>query len=140
MSSKDVERHLQHLRGLRGDCYGFYLLDLADLLGLPLPSIRAIQLMKYERKDLWGFKVVQPGRESHPPTERISFNRLHDDHEKGLDVAMQELLGRICGHHSTILESHYLAPFGKRNEEGEPIGMDDATKETVEPARRYLQT
>ena len=68
--------------------YGIYLLDLSDLLGLPLPNIWAIQLRKYERKDLWGFKVVQPGHESHPPTEHISFNILHDDQEKGLNVAM----------------------------------------------------
>src|SRR3954471_12983215 len=64
---------------------------------------------------------------------------MHDDKERGLDVVMQELLGRLVGRHSTELRGIYFHPFGRRNEEGEAIEYDDATRETMEPIRLYLQ-
>ena len=109
------------------------------MLNLPLPSIKGLQLTKFERKDIWGFRVSQPGRQTEPPTEEITFKILHDDLERGLDVAMQELLGRLCGRHSSEIKSHYFHFFGRRDEDGEPIVLDKATKESIKPVRHYLQ-
>src|SRR4051812_8980332 len=64
---------------------------------------------------------------------------MHDDKERGLDVVMQELLGCLVGKHSTKLRGLYFHPFGRRDEEGEAIEYDDATRETMEPIRLYLQ-
>src|SRR3954471_14741742 len=64
---------------------------------------------------------------------------MHDDKERGLDVVMHELLRRLVGRHSTELRGIYFHPFGRRNEEGEAIEYDDATRETMEPIHLYLQ-
>ena len=109
------------------------------MLNLPLPSIMTLPLTKFERKDLWGFRVTQPGRQTEPTTETITFKLMHDDKDKCLDVVMQELLGRLVGRHSTELRGLYFHPFGRRNEEGEAIEYEDAARETMEPIRLYLQ-
>src|SRR3954462_1845916 len=122
----------------KGTCFGYHLVELTIVLNLPLPSITTLQLTKFERKDLWGFRVTQPGRQTEPPIEDITFKLMHDDKEKGLDVVMQELLGRLVGRHSTDLRGLYFHPFGRRDEQGEAVEYDDATRETIEPVRLYL--
>src|SRR4051794_2445055 len=102
----------------KGTCFGTLLIDLTSVLNLPLPRITTLQLTKFERKYLWGFRVTQPGRQVEPPTEAITFKLMHDDRERGLDVVMQELLGRLVGRHSTELRGLYFHPFGRHNEEG----------------------
>src|SRR4051812_29946972 len=64
---------------------------------------------------------------------------MHDDKEKGLDVVMQELLGRLCRRHSTELRGLYFHPLGRRDEQGEAVAYDDDTRETIETVRIYLQ-
>ena len=123
----------------KGTCFGSRLVELTSVLNLPRPSIKALQLTKFERKDLWGFRVSRPGRQTEPPTEEITFNLMHDDKEKGLDVVMQELLGRLCRHHSTELWGLYFHPFGRRDEEGDALVYEGAARETIEPVRLYLQ-
>src|SRR3954471_12987800 len=71
--------------------------------------------------------------------EAITFKLMHDDKERGLDVVMQELLGRQVGRHSTKLRGLSFHPFGRYDEEGEAIEYDDATRETMEPICLYLQ-
>ena len=121
-----------------GTHFGSRLVELTRVLNLPLPSITTLQLTKFERKDLWGFRVTQPGCQADPPMEAITFKLMHDDKERGLDVVMQELLGRLVGRHSTELKGLYFHPFGRRNEEGEAIEYDDDTREMMEPIRLYL--
>ena len=87
----------------KGTRFGSRLIELTSVLNLPLPSIMMLPLTKFERKDLWGFRVTQTGRQAEPPMEAITFKLMHDDKEKGLDVFMQELLGRLVGRHSTEL-------------------------------------
>src|SRR3954469_587134 len=64
---------------------------------------------------------------------------MHDNKEKGLDIFMQELLGRLVGRHSRDLRGLYFHPFGRHDKEGEAIEFEDAARETVEPIRLYLQ-
>src|SRR4051812_11116184 len=71
--------------------------------------------------------------------EEIAFKILHDDLERGLDITMQELIGRLCGRHSTEIKNHYFHFFGRRDEDGEPIVLDEDTKEAIKPVRHYLQ-
>src|SRR4051812_48562169 len=52
---------------------------------------------------------------------------------------MQELLGRLCGRQSSELKGLYIHPFGRRDEEGEAIVLDGATRDTIEQVRLYLQ-
>src|SRR4051812_39383052 len=123
----------------KGTLFDSCIVEITSVLNLPLPSIKALQLTKFERKDLWGFRVSQPGRQTEPLTEEITFKLMHDDKDKGLDVVMQELLGRLCGRHSTELRGLYFHPFGRRDEQGEPVVYDDTTRETIEHVRIYLQ-
>src|SRR3954465_12011276 len=123
----------------KGTHFGTRLIELTSLLNLPLPCIMMLPLTKFERKDLWGFRVTQPGRQEEPTTETITFKMMHDDKEKGPDVVMQELLGRLEGRHSRELRGLYFHPFGRRNKEGEAIEYEDAARETMEPIRLYLQ-
>src|SRR4051812_13810212 len=122
----------------KGNHFGTRLIELTSVLNLPLPSIMTLQLTKFERKDLWGFRVTQPGRQAETPTEAITFKLMHDDKERGLDVVMQELLGRMCGRHSTELRGLYFHPFERRDAQGEAVVYDDATRETIEPVLLYL--
>src|SRR3954465_2593535 len=123
----------------KGTRFGTHLIELTSVLNLPLPSIMTLPLTKFERKDLWGFRVTQPRRQIEPTMETITFKLMHDDKERGLDVVMQELLGRLVGRHSIELRGLYFHPFGRRDKEGEAIEYDDATRETMEPVCLYLQ-
>src|SRR4051812_10030102 len=122
----------------KGTRFGSRLVELTSVLNLPLPSITTLHLTKFERKDLWGFRVTQPGCQAEPPMEAITFKLMHDDKDRGLDVVMQESHGCLVGRHSTELRGLYFHPFRRHNEEGEAIEYDDATRETMEPIRLYL--
>src|SRR4051794_12428014 len=61
----------------KGTRFGTRLIELTSVLNLPLPSIMMLPLTKFERKDLWGFKVTQPGRQTEPATEAITFKLMH---------------------------------------------------------------
>src|SRR5215216_1506524 len=87
----------------KGTSFGTRLIELTSVINLPLPRIITLPLTKFERKDLWGFRVTQPGRQIEPTTETITFKMMHDDKEKGQDVVMVELLGHLVGRHSTEL-------------------------------------
>lgn len=115
--------------------FGTYLLDVIKVLGLPLPTIKGGQMKKFHKEGLWAISVLQPGRKTDSPMEDIKFKMLHYDREKGVNIAMQELIVRLCGRHTADLKTHYSNSFGKRDEEGEPFKFVDRTK----PVRQYLQ-
>src|SRR3954462_2925856 len=123
----------------KGTCFGTRLIELTSVLNLPLPSIMMLPLTKFERKDLWGFKVTQPGCQTEPATEAITFKLMHDDKERGLEVVMQDLLGHLLGRHSREIRGTHFHAFGIRDEDGEAIEFEDAARETAEPIRLYLQ-
>lgn len=123
----------------RGTCFGTRLLDITTVLALPLPTIKGGQMKKFQKEGLWAVRVFQPGRKSEPPTEDIKFKLIHDDRDKGINIAMQELIGRLCGRHYLELKTHYSHSFGRRDESGEPFEFADGTKETLRPVRQYFQ-
>src|SRR3954454_11997301 len=123
----------------KGTRFGTRIIELTSLLNLPLPTIMILPLTKFERKDLWGFKVTQPGRQTEPATEAITFKLMHDDKERGLEVVMQDLLGRLLGRHSREVRGTHLHAFGIRDEDGEAIDFEDTSRETTEPIHLYLQ-
>src|SRR3954466_7385198 len=92
----------------KGTHFGARLVELTSVLNLPLPRIMTLPLTKFERKDLWGFRVTQPGRQTEPAMEAITFKLMHDDKERGLEVVMQDLLGRLVGRHSRELRGLYF--------------------------------
>ena len=53
--------------------FGPRIVELTTLLNLPLPTIMVHPLTKFERKDLWGFKVNQPGRQTEPTTDPFLY-------------------------------------------------------------------
>src|SRR3954468_20527121 len=95
----------------QGTRFGPRIIELTGLLNLPLPSIMVLPLTNFERKDLWGFKVNQPGRHTEPTTEAIIFKFMHDDRERGLEVFMQDLLARLLGRHSWEIRGTHFHAF-----------------------------
>src|SRR3954469_17829221 len=108
---------------LKGTRFVTRLIELTSLLNLPLPSIMVLPLTKFERKDLWGFKVNQPGRQTEPTMEAIIFKFMHDDRERGLEVVMQDLLARLLGRHSREIRGSHFHAFGRCDEDGEAIEL-----------------
>src|SRR3954462_11963618 len=123
----------------KGTRFGTRLIELTSVLNLPLPTIMILPLTKFERKDLWGFKVTQPGCQTEPATEAITFKLMHDDKERGLEVVMQDLLGRLLGRHSREIRGTHFHAFGRRDEDGEAIDFEDDSRDAVKPIRLYLQ-
>src|SRR3954466_6816051 len=123
----------------KGTCFGPRIIELTSLLNIPLPAIMMLPLTKFERKDLWGFKVNLPGRQTEPATEAIIFKLMHDDKERGLEVVMQDLIGRLLGRHSRHVRGTHFHTFGRRDEDGEAIDFEDTSRETAAPIRLYLQ-
>ena len=123
----------------KGTRFGTRLIELSSVINLPLPTIMMLPLTKFERKDLWGFKVTQPGRQTERTTEAIIFKFMHDDRERGLEVVMQDLLARLLGRHSREIRGTHFHAFGRRDEDGEAIEFEDAAREMAEPIRLYLQ-
>ena len=122
----------------QGTRFGPRIVELTTLLNLPLPTIMVLPLTKFERKDLWGFKVNQPGRQTEPTTEAIIFKLMHGDKERGLEVVMQDLIGRLLGRHSRQVRGTHFHAFGRRDEDGEAIDFEDTSRETAKPIRLYL--
>src|SRR3954467_12707505 len=122
----------------KGTRFGTRIIELTSVLNLPLPGILMLPLTKFESKDLSGFKVTQPGRQTEPATEAITFKLLHDDRERGLEVVMRDLLGRLLGRHSREIRGTHFHAFGRRDEDGEAIDFEDASREAAEPIRLYL--
>src|SRR3954468_15108125 len=98
----------------KGTRFGTRIIELTSLLNLPLPTITVHPLTKFERKDLWRFKVNQPGRQTEPTTEASVFKRMHDDRERGMEVVMQDLIGRLLGRHSRQVRGTHFHVFGRR--------------------------
>ena len=48
--------------------------------------------------------------------------------EKGLNVPMQELIGRLCGKHHQELKDHFSFELGRRDENGHPHLIDEEAK------------
>src|SRR3954462_9350977 len=119
--------------------FGSRIIELTTLLDLPLPTITVYPLTKFERKDLWGFKVNQPGRQTEPTTEAIIFKLMHGDKERGLEEVMQDLIGRLLGRHSRQVRGTHFHVFSRRDEDGEAIDFEDTSRETAEPICLYLQ-
>ena len=46
--------------------------------------------------------------------------------EKGLNIVMQDLIGRLYGRYHAELSGHYSILFGRRNVEGEPYAFEVA--------------
>src|SRR3954467_9564367 len=108
----------------KGTRFGTRIIELTSLLNLPLPTIMMLPLTKFERKDLWGFKVNQPGRQTEPTTEAIIFKLMHDDKERGLEVVMQDFLGRFLGRHSREVRGTHFHTFGRSDECCEAIDFE----------------
>src|SRR3954469_11709099 len=119
--------------------FGPCIVELTTLLNLPLPTIMVHPLTKFERKDLWGFKVNQPGRQTEPTTEAIVFKLMHDDRERGMEVVKQDLIGRLLGRHSRQVRGTHFHVFGRRDDDGESIDFEDDSRDAAEPIRLYLQ-
>ena len=64
---------------------------------------------------------------------------MHDDKERGLEVVMQDFIGRLLGRHSRQVRGTHFHAFGTRDEDGEAFDFEDTSRETVEPIRLYLQ-
>ena len=105
--------------------FGGYLLEIVELLALPIPSIKAVQLKRFHKEGVWCVKLHHPGRET---AEDIQFKTLSDSMEKGVNVAMQELIGRLCGKYHQELKDHFLHELGRRDENGHPLLTDEETK------------
>src|SRR3954468_20224097 len=119
--------------------FGPRIVELTTLLNLPLPTITVYPLTKFERKDLWGFKVNHPGRQAEPTTEAIIFKLMHDDRERGMEVVMQDLIGRLLGRHSRQVRGTHFHVFGRRDKDGESIDFEDDMRDAAELIRLYLQ-
>jgi len=115
---------------------GTRLLEILELLSLPIPVIKGSLLKKFHKEDCWGVKVHQPGRDD-PKTEAIEFKLVGDSFDNALDLAMQELIGRLCGRHCRELKNHPSHSFGRRDEDGVPYEL--GTKENHSPSRQYFQ-
>src|SRR3954465_10469318 len=123
----------------KGTRFGPFIVELTTLLNLPLRTIMVLPLTKFERKDLWGFKVNQPGCQTEPTTEAIVFKLMHDDRERGMEVVMQDLIGRLLGRHSRQVRGTHFHVFGRRDDDGESIDFEDDSRDTTETIRLYLQ-
>ena len=81
----------------------------------------------------------QPGRQTEPTTEAIVFKLMHDDRERGMEVVMQDLIGRLLGRHSRQVRGTHFHAFGRRDVDGDSIDFEDDSRSTAEPIRLYLQ-
>src|SRR3954469_21622592 len=64
---------------------------------------------------------------------------MHDDRERGMEVVMQDLIGRLLGRHSRQARGTHFHVFGRRDEDGEYIDFEDDSRDAAEPIRLYLQ-
>src|SRR3954467_9397836 len=108
--------------------FGPRIVELTTLLNLPLPTIMVHPLTKFERKDLWGFKVNQPGRQTEPTTEAIVVKLMHDDRERGMEGVMQALMGGLLGRPPRQVRGPHFRVFGRRDEDGESVEFEDDSR------------
>ena len=59
--------------------------------------------------------------------------------EKGINLIVQDLIGRLCGWYHTELSGHYSILVGRRNEVGEPYAFEAADRGEAEYVCKYLQ-
>ena len=119
--------------------FGRYLLELVELLALPTPFIKASQLKHFNKDGLWGVRLMQRGRQTEPKTEDIQIKSISDSLEKGLNLATQELIGRLCGQFQEELKDHYFSILGRRDEDGAPFLVNEEDKSQPDPLHPYLQ-
>ena len=62
---------------------------------------------------------------------------VSDSKDKGLNLVMQDLIGRLCGRYNTELRGHYSIFFGRRNEDGEPYLYDVGERGKAKPLCLY---
>ena len=94
-------------------CFGGYLLELVGLLKLPVPTIKGFVLKKFNKEGSWGIKVIQAGRQTEPQTDAIEIKLISDSMEKGLNIVIQDLIGRLSGRHYYELKGHYFPFLGR---------------------------
>ena len=116
--------------------FGCYLLDIGEKIGLPLPQIKGFILKKFNKEGCWGIKATQPGRGEEPPLE---IKMVSESKDKGLNLVMQDLIGRLCGRYNLELRGHYSIFFGRRNEDGEPYLYDVGERGKAKPLSLYFQ-
>ena len=116
--------------------FGCYLLDIGEKIGLPLPQVKGFILKKFNKEGCWGIKATQPGHGEEPPLE---IKMVSDSKDKGLNLVMQDLIGRLCGRYSLELRGHYSIFFGRRNEDGEPYLYDVGERGKAKPLSLYFQ-
>ena len=59
--------------------FGTRLLEILELLSLPVPVFKGSLLKKFHKEDCWGVKVLQPGCDD-PKTEAIELHQLISEH------------------------------------------------------------
>src|SRR3954462_12550460 len=64
---------------------------------------------------------------------------MHDDKERGLEVVMQDRIGRLQGRHSRQVRGTHFHVFGRHDEDGEAIDFEETSRDTAETIRLYLQ-
>jgi hypothetical protein len=106
--------------------FGACLLNIVEELKLPVPLIKGSLLKRFNKEGCWGVKAVQHGCDTEPKTDDIVINLVSDSMEKGLSIVMQELIGRLCGRHSTELK-------------GVPIELSEAGRKVVKRQRLHFQ-
>ena len=90
-----------------------------------------LSLLKKFHKATGEIKVLQP-RHDDPKTEALEFKLVGDSFDNDLDLAMQELIGRLCGRHCWELKNHPSHSFGRRDEDGVPYEL--GTKKNHSPS------
>jgi hypothetical protein len=107
------------------------LIDIATALSLPTPFINGSEMTKFHKKGVWVIHIMQPGRETEPKTENIKFKTFHTDKRAGVHLLMQELIARLCGHHSSELQNHYSHLYGRHDEKGLAIVLPDSEQDPM---------
>ena len=64
---------------------------------------------------------------------------VSDSKDKGLNLVMHDLIGRLCGRYNTELKGHYSIFFGRRNKDGEPYLFDVGDRGKAKPLSLYFQ-
>ena len=64
---------------------------------------------------------------------------VSDTMEKGLNLVMQDLIGRLCGRYHAELGGHYSILFGRCDAEGEPYAFEAADRGKTEYVCKYLR-
>ena len=120
----------------KGTHFGPYLIAILQRLELSMPRIKGFVLKKKHKEGTWGIKALHPGKEGEEP---IVVKFVSDTMERGINLATQELIARLCGRYHTQLDGHYTILFGRRNEAGEPYYFESDERGKVEFVCKYLQ-